>query len=323
MEQYSDRLREDLFERVIRADWLKISRYRTEDLLSRLADDVKEVANGLLSHIPGIVALLVQVVVAFTALALFEPGLAVAALIMLPTTSLMCLIARKRTGSLRDMLQTLEARYLALLRETLGNLPTMKAFRLEKVSRGKLHAIHQSRMTGVRKNLMVGVAAELILSVTGWGGFILTLLWGAAGLAVGTTTFGSILAYMQLVEKIQRPFASFEGMKPGITGTFSAVKRVMELDSLAEEDNQFTPARLTNTMEEADGEVVFSRLTPVASDDAEKSMEKIDAAGQKIRNFMDAEQSDDNLVAAIAFQHVSCRYGDDEDASNAQMMASS
>ena len=250
LEQYANGLREDLFERVIRADWLKISRYDPDDLLSRLTDDVKEVGNGLLSYIPGVLALLIQVVVSFTALAIFEPGLALAALIMMPVISLSSRFFKKRTGHVRNVLRALENRFLSLMRETLGNLPTVKALRLEKVSHGKLHAIHQSRMEWVNKSMKMGMAAEMILSVRAWGVFLLAFLWCAVRLAAGMMTFGSILAYMQLVGQVQRPFASFEGMMPGIIGTFAAVNRVMVLDALAEEDKTFTPAKMTNTKEE-------------------------------------------------------------------------
>jgi len=62
-EKFAFGIRADLYDRVQRSVWHKLSRYRSGDLLSRLAGDVDTIAGSLISIIPNVIVSVAQLTI--------------------------------------------------------------------------------------------------------------------------------------------------------------------------------------------------------------------------------------------------------------------
>ena len=57
------------------------------------------------------------------------------------------------------------------------------------------------------------------------GGYITAFIWSAYGLAKKTVSFGTVTAYLQLVNRIQRPLFDLIRLLPSIVSAKTAVER--------------------------------------------------------------------------------------------------
>lgn len=67
------------------------------------------------------------------------------------------------------------------------------------------------------------------------GGYLLAFFWGAYKLYHRSISFGTVTAFLQLVNKIQQPVAQLIRVAPTLISTISAVERIMELEALEHE----------------------------------------------------------------------------------------
>ena len=70
------------------------------------------------------------------------------------------------------------------------------------------------------------------------GGYITAFLWSAYGLASKTVTFGMVTAYLQLVNRIQRPLFDLMRLLPSIVSAKTAIERLIFLTGFKLEENE-------------------------------------------------------------------------------------
>ena len=70
------------------------------------------------------------------------------------------------------------------------------------------------------------------------GGYITAFLWCAYGLASKTVTFGMVTAYLQLVNRIQRPLFDLMRLLPSIVSAKTAIERLIFLTGFKLEENE-------------------------------------------------------------------------------------
>lgn len=79
------------------------------------------------------------------------------------------------------------------------------------------------------------------------GGYLLAFFWGAYKLYQRSISFGTVTAFLQLVNKIQQPIAQLIKVMPTIISTITAIERVMELEAL-EHENGLIQERFTGPL---------------------------------------------------------------------------
>ena len=81
-ERFSFGIRKQLYEKIIRSNWMEVKKYHTGDLMTRLTSDAGTIADGIIWTIPNIITLFVELVVVFCVLFYYSPMLAIFALVM-------------------------------------------------------------------------------------------------------------------------------------------------------------------------------------------------------------------------------------------------
>ncbi len=65
------------------------------------------------------------------------------------------------------------------------------------------------------------------------GGYMVAFLWGVYQLKLSAISFGTLTAFLQLVNKIQGPVAGLIGIIPGFINVYTAVERLLELEDMS------------------------------------------------------------------------------------------
>ena len=232
LELYSNTLRQRVFAKLINIEWIQVSRYHSGDLLTRLTSDISAVANGSISILAQMVALGAQLTAAFITLMIYEPSLAILAFFLAPFT---VVLSRVFAGKLKRMhvkIQETESSYRSLIQEFLQNLLVLKTFNLEEESKSRIDELQKERLHWVQERSKTGVVANTILSLSYWTGYILAFSWGVTKLANKTATFGTMTAFLQLVNQIQMPFIGLSRTLPQIISALASAGRIIELENL-------------------------------------------------------------------------------------------
>ncbi|MFZ3102700.1 MAG: ABC transporter ATP-binding protein [Desulfitobacteriaceae bacterium] len=232
-ESFSNVMRQRFFKRLLETEWLPLSAYHSGDLLTRLTSDVNNITNCLVSVIPSIFSLGVQLIASFFTLLYYEPKLAILAFIMGPSTVVFSRIWGHKLKYLHVKVQESESSYRSYIQEALQNFIIIKSFRLEKQNRDALQGLHENRMKWIIQRNRITLVANNVIGLGYWAGYFLAFGWGAYRLSQKAISFGTLTAFLQLVQQVQAPFIGLARSFPQIMAMIASAGRLMELETMS------------------------------------------------------------------------------------------
>lgn len=234
-EAISNRMRQNLFKHLTQTEWQEFSKYHSGDILTRMTSDVSNITSVLVGTIPDIVSLGVSLIAAFITLLYFEPALAVVAFILGPIS---LVVSRLYAGKLKKLnlkIQQSESSCRSFLHEAIQNMIIIKTFCHEKISDKQIEKLQGEKLRVVMQRSKLTMASNSILSLSYWVGYLVAFGWGVLGLFKGSTTFGTLTAFIQLIGKIQGPFIGLAYSVPQLISAIASTERIMEFENLENE----------------------------------------------------------------------------------------
>lgn len=235
-EKAANGLRARLFNHMTKADYVEVTAYHSGDVLTRMTSDVSSVVGLYIGLVPGIIALFVQLFGAFFALFIFSKTLAILAFMVAPITLLVTRVFAGKLARLSKSIQEAESKYRSYMGESIQNMLIIKTFELAQHSVGKFKELQYKRFDLVIKRTKLNIGLSSILSLGYFTGYFLAFYYGAMGLMAGTITFGTMAAFLQLVEKIQSPFMSLASAIPQLISVAVSAERLMAFEDIELDD---------------------------------------------------------------------------------------
>ncbi|WP_418792218.1 ABC transporter ATP-binding protein [Phosphitispora sp. TUW77] len=234
-ESLSNSMRQRVFHRLLGTEWQSLTAYHSGDLLTRMTSDVSNITNTIVNVIPGMFALAAQLVASFSALLYFEPYLAVFAFVLGPCSVIFSRIWGRTLKHLQIKVQESESAYRSHLQEALQNFIVIKCFGLEKHNEDSLQRLHENRMKWVIKKNKKTLAANNMIALGYWSGYMLAFGWGAYRLSQKAISFGTMTAFLQLVQQVQGPFVGLARTIPKLINMTASMERLIELEDMERE----------------------------------------------------------------------------------------
>jgi ATP-binding cassette, subfamily B, bacterial len=231
-EKMSNSLRQRVLDEILKSQWLDSSKYHSEDILTRMTSDVSALTNGLVSLIPGMISLAVGLAAAFVTLFIFDYRLAVLAFIISPISIIFSRIFAGKMKKIYIKMQEAESTSRSFIHEALQNIVVVKAFGLEEVSQNKVQMLQQEKFNLVVRRSRMASGTSSVLSLGYWMGYFLAFSWGAFRLSSNAITFGTLAAFLQLVEQIQGPFVGLAYSLPQMISAYASSGRLIELEKM-------------------------------------------------------------------------------------------
>ena len=228
-------MRGRIFQKLLKKDYSAVTTYHTGDLMTRLNNDISVISKGILSLIPSALALLVGLIYALYSLTRLDRGFA---FIFLAGGILLLLVItafRKVLKKTHKRVQETEARVRSFFQEALGSLLMIKVFVIEDKITQKGDALQEENYKAQMKRRNLTIFSSSGLSIIFSAGSLYALVWSAYRLFLGTISFGTLTAILQLVNQIQSPFAGLSGIVPQYYSIIASAERIIELDKLPEE----------------------------------------------------------------------------------------
>ncbi len=212
--------------------WLYIGNFKSGDLLTRLQSDVGNIVHVATDILPSLFGLILQVTLAFGFLALYDPFIAVLAILVMPLTILAGMIIGRALRRISMQIQETEGNQQAIINESIHNLLILKVFEQQKVIASQVNDIQKKKLSLIKERNIISIKANILMNI-GYGfGFFTALAIGSYRLYTRSISFGTLAAFMQLVGQVQGPIQEMAHKIPQLISSFSSLDRIIEIQEL-------------------------------------------------------------------------------------------
>lgn len=228
-------IRKSLFSVLLTKQFSAVSEYHSGDLLNRFSSDCDVVVNTASTIIPSVVTIIAKIIAGSVALLLIDWKFAAGLIVIGIFVPAICKLIGHRYRSIHKRYQQSEGRLRSFLQENFKNLAVLKSFSSLRPTGKKLQALQNENysLKILRNNLNIIYSTGMSLFFT--AGYFLVLLWGAAGIAAGSVTYGALIAFLQIISQIRAPMQSISAIMPSYYSMLSSADRLAEIVDLKEE----------------------------------------------------------------------------------------
>lgn len=225
-------LRKSMLDSIFAARFGSVLRFHSGELSNRMFSDVQFVSNGVATIIPSFVSMLMQLVFAIAVLALISPPMvalfAAAALL----SFVLARTLRGRLKALHKIVQEKEGAVRVFLQESLEHQLVIRSFGAQPATSTRADTLQEDHFSAQMRRRGYSIAANASFSFFFNALYAVALTWCAFELLHGAMSYGTLMAVLQLVARIQAPVSSLSGMLPQLYQTLASAERLMEVAEL-------------------------------------------------------------------------------------------
>ncbi len=224
--------KEVVFRNILKKDYESVTNQHSAEWMNRLTSDTTVCANGIVEILPRLIALIVKMVSAFAMIIVLEPNFV---WILVPGgffALILTYVFRKVLKKLHKEVQEKDGKLRVLLQDHISSLLVLKAFAVEEQSQQeafeKMREHQKARLKRINFsnicNTGFAVAMNAIYLIGGVG-------YCGYGILMGTVSYGTFTAMLQLIGQIQTPFANITGFLPRYYAMIASAERLMEVET--------------------------------------------------------------------------------------------
>lgn len=229
-------IRLNVFSRLLYTRWQELSTLHSGDMLTRIIKDTDDVINVIVTTFPLAISAGVQFIGALVILFILDPILALILGIGMPLLALFGRLYYTKMRKYTVEVKESESLITSMMEESLLNQIIIRTFERQENELNRLEKLQSKLHRSVHKRTNISVVANLLMGSTFSGGYITAFIWSAYGLVKKTVSFGTVTAYLQLVNRIQRPLFDLIRLLPSIVSAKTAVERLIYLTGFKLED---------------------------------------------------------------------------------------
>ena len=209
-----NRLKNNLFKTILNKDYQEIKNTHDEEWIHRLTSDTAVVANSILSILPSLCRMVVQLVLALVAIIVLFP---VFGLSLLPFILLVILITyfmRKRLKAYHHLAQEKDGRAKVFLSESLQGLAIVHSFVKEDVFTKKNEQnLEEYKKARLKRNTF-NVLCSVGFIVVYYAFYILAIIFCGQKIINGDMTIGFLTAIVALLSQLTGPLGNITSIIP-------------------------------------------------------------------------------------------------------------
>lgn len=229
-------LREGIFRKALNARWSGREKWHTGDVVNRLEEDVRVVADVLCHLMPGVIVTAVQLIAAFVFLWTMSPVLSWVIIFILPVFLFLAAIMAHKIKRLTSEIRSSDSKVQAIIQESLQKRIVIIALSRTEYIINRLIDAQGILLGKVMKRNKFTVSSRTAIMAGFGAGYLTAFIWGVCNLQSGAVTFGMLSAFLQLVGQIQRPTADMSRRLPAIIHAMASAERLLEVYNAEQED---------------------------------------------------------------------------------------
>ena len=239
----NNKLRQRLFNHVMISRWMGRECIHTGDILNRIERDVSSIADLLCRIIPSVLITLVRLTAAFAFLLYLDIRLAAVLFFIMPIALLISKSYVKKMRKLSKDIRNTDSRLQSFLQENIQHRTLISSLERTNEASENLDSLQDGLYNQIKQRTNFSIFSRSMVQLGFASGYTTAFLWGAMGLINGSISFGTVTAFLQLVNQVQRPIVELGTYIPSFIQGYIAIERLDELTSL-EIEEQGTPIKL-------------------------------------------------------------------------------
>jgi ABC transporter fused permease/ATP-binding protein len=252
-------LRRDTYSRLIRLPMAFHTRRRVGELGSRVAADLAEIQDTLVSEIPHFVGQTIMLVGGLTLLFFTSPHLTLLLLVSFPPVLVVAVLFGRAIRKLSSRAQDHLAESHVIVEETLQGIASVKAFTNETHEEQRYQASLERFLEVILRVARYRGAFHAFVIFALFGSILLVLWYGARLVLAGGLTAGDLTSFMLYTLFVGGAMGSFASLYSQIQRTLGATSRVREI--LTEEPEFSINQPHATQAQPIRGEVAFTEVS--------------------------------------------------------------
>ncbi|MBO4263128.1 MAG: ABC transporter ATP-binding protein [Bacteroidales bacterium] len=232
-----NRTRAAVFGKVMRSVWSGRERFHSGDVVNRLEGDIDLVVDFLCTTLPEGIVTFVQLLAASVYLIVLAPDMAWILLLIMPTAVLCSRLFFRKLRALTNEIRADDSAVQGLMQENLQHRVLVKTTGSLLRMLGRLDRLQAHLQGKTVERLNYGAVSRGFMQLGFAAGYALVFFWGVFGLRDGTVTYGTMVAFLQLVSQVQRPVANLASQIPAFIRALSSQDRLQDLADLPLEED--------------------------------------------------------------------------------------
>ena len=225
----------DIFDKIVDADWLSLSRYSNGDVLNRFNSDISTVSGNAINWLPSIIIAVYRFVATFLVILHYDWVMALIALGSAPFMLLISKFLIKKQREYSKKVKEMSSQLMSFEVETFYNFDTIKSFGIAPYYSKKLRW-WQGKFKDVSLDYnMFSIKSNILMSVIGMAvqfaafGYCLFRLW------THSITYGTMTLFLQQRSNLSSAFSSLVSIIPSFLNSSVSAHRIRELVELPRE----------------------------------------------------------------------------------------
>ncbi|MBQ8813381.1 MAG: ABC transporter ATP-binding protein [Lachnospiraceae bacterium] len=225
----------EIYRRILATDWQSLEQFRSGDLLNRISSDATAVSGGVTNFIPSLISCGVQFVGAFLIILVYDPVMAVIALVGVPVTGLSSTFLVRRMRSHNREMKDVYSDVVSFQQESLQNMISIKAFGVMDRFGQQMGQVQQRYRDKYLEYSRFSVWTSALMSLLSLLAYISCFGWGVYRLWKGAISYGEMTMFLQLSSTLGAAFSSIIGLVPTAISVTTSAGRIMAVVGLPEE----------------------------------------------------------------------------------------
>ena len=218
------------FSRLMHSVWNGKEDLHSGDVMNRLIRDANEITSVITDTLPQAICTLVRLSGAFIFLYNFDSTLACLLMVVAPGFVALSKFYIRKMRTLTREIRDTDSKIQSILQESIQHRMVIKTLEQTDGMVGLLADTQERLHRQVRHRTIFSSISNLIINFGFSTGYLVTFIWGVYRLQDGEISYGTMLAFIQLVGQIQGPFREITRFVPVIIGALTAAERLQELE---------------------------------------------------------------------------------------------
>ncbi|WP_203651462.1 ABC transporter ATP-binding protein [Secundilactobacillus yichangensis] len=235
-EDVVSKLRQFLWDKILRLPVGYFDETRSGEISSRLINDTSQVKDLLANSVPNMVTSILQLVGALVLMLVMDWKMTLIMFIAVPLVLALMLPVIKQSHKISIARQDALADFNGQSSEILSDIRLVKSSTAEDVEREDGHQkIDKLYQIGLKEAIYDSVASPLMQMMM-MGMTIGMLIYGASRVSQGTMTFGTLISFLMYLTQMIGPFTQLSQFFTDMAKTSGSTARIQELLQADEED---------------------------------------------------------------------------------------
>ncbi|GAX01478.1 ABC transporter ATP-binding protein [Secundilactobacillus silagei] len=235
-EDVVSKLRQFLWNKILRLPVGYFDETRSGEISSRLINDTSQVKDLLANSVPNMVTSILQLVGALVLMLVMDWKMTVIMFIVVPLVLVVMMPVIKQSHKIAIARQDALADFNGQSSEILSDIRLVKSSTAEDVEREDGHEkIDKLYRIGLKEAIYDSIASPLMQMMM-MGMMIGMLIYGASRVSQGTMTFGTLISFLMYLTQMIGPFTQLSQFFNDMAKTSGSTARIQELLQAGEED---------------------------------------------------------------------------------------